>query len=164
MTILCSCVFVTNVSTGQILAKIKNEKNDVHRFCHLQSTCHIASVVFCDLDLLLQCQIFKMSIFQKRWERVQNCYRMTSLRMLYSLTCTYFLQCQNISKINIPKTVRASAKLEEMTFVDFNKCYRMASLWMLYSLALTYFFKVKLQMSISRKQSLLSQKLQEVTF
>ena len=37
------------------------------------------------------------------------------------------------------KTVRASAKLYEMTFVDFNICHVMASLRMLYSLTLTYF-------------------------
>ena len=46
------------------------------------------------------------------------------------------------SNVNISKTVRDSAKLQEMTFVDFNICYRMASLRMLYYLTLTYFFKV----------------------
>ena len=41
--------------------------------------------------------------------------------------------------MTISKTVGASAKLQEITLVEFNICYRMASLRMLYSLILTYF-------------------------
>ena len=37
-------------------------------------------------------------------------------------------QGRNISNVNISKTVRASVKLQETTFVDFNICYVMASL------------------------------------
>ena len=59
------------------------------------------------------------------------------------------------------KTVRASAKLQEMTFVDFNICYWMASLRMFYSLTLTYFSRSNFNISKSVKAST---KLQEVTF
>ena len=48
----------------------------------------------------------------------------------------------NFSNVNISKTVRAGAKLQEMTFVDCNICSRMASLRMLYSLILTYFSRL----------------------
>ena len=46
-------------------------------------------------------------------------HRIASLRMLYSLTMTWFSR-SNISNVNISKTVRASAKVQNMTFVDFN--------------------------------------------
>ena len=99
---VCVCVWVcvTIVSTGQILAKIKNVKNDGYRFWHLQSGCDIASVVLRHHDQLFQGHIFQMLISRQRWELVQNCditfvnfsicYRMASMWMLYSLTLTYF--------------------------------------------------------------------------
>ena len=91
---LCVCVYVcVNRCTGKILAKIKNIKNDVYRFWHLQSAWHIASVALRDLDIF--------------------------------------------SNDNISKTVRASAKLQEMTFIDINICYQMASMQMICSLTLT---------------------------
>ena len=65
-------------------------------------------------------------------------YRMASLRMLYSLTLTYFFHDQ-IFQVDVSNTLRASAKLEMMTFVYFNIFYQMASLRMLYSLTVTYF-------------------------
>ena len=45
----------------------------------------------------------------------------------------------NISNVNISKTVKASEKLQELTFVDFIICYGMATLRMLCFLTLTYF-------------------------
>ena len=41
------------------------------------------------------------------------------------------------STVIISKTVKASAKLQKVTFIEFNFCHRIASLRMLYSLALT---------------------------
>ena len=61
MALSCSsvCVCKRIVRTGQILAKIKNVKNDVYRFLHLQSACDIDSVVLHDFDQLFQGQIFQ---------------------------------------------------------------------------------------------------------
>ena len=58
--------------------------------------------------------------------------------MLYSLTLTYF-QGQT-SNVKISKAVKASANLQEVTFIDFNICHRIASLRMMY---LTWFVMVK---------------------
>ena len=46
-----------------------------------------------------------------------------TLPVLYSVTLTYLFTVKYF-KCNISETVRASAKLQEMTFVDFNICYQ----------------------------------------
>ena len=70
------------------------------------------------------------------------CNLAATLPVLYSVTLTYFSR-SNILNVKISKTLRASAKLQEITFVGVNICCRIASLRMLYSLTLTYFFKVE---------------------
>ena len=62
------------------------------------------------------------------------CNLAATLPVLYSMTLTYFFKVKiSTCTVNISKTVRASAKLQEMIFIDCNICYRMASLRMLYS-------------------------------
>ena len=61
----------------------------------------IAKIVLYDLDLLFECQHFKIVISLKLWKLAQNvwksfrdfdnCYQMMSLLKLYSVILTYFL-------------------------------------------------------------------------
>ena len=60
------CVSVTFVIIGRIFAKIKNVKNDDYKFLYFPSIGAITNVIFRDLDLLFQGQIFKMLISRKR--------------------------------------------------------------------------------------------------
>ena len=115
-----SCVFVTIVRTGQILSKIKNVKNYVYRFVHLQSACDIGSDVlrdldlplqghifqilesrkwwelaqnWRDLDLLLQGQIFQISITRKRWKLAKNAQVWSLYRLIFAIELDHFEYC-----------------------------------------------------------------------
>ena len=117
-------------------------------FIDLQSACDIASVVLCDIDRLFQGPIFQKLISkngenQCKTTRDDIC-RFHDLLSNGIANVIFFdldllFTRSNILNVNILKTVRAGAKLQEMTFVDFNICHRMASLRMLYSLTFTYF-------------------------
>ena len=73
--------------------------------------------------------------------------------MLYSLTLTWSSR-SNISNVNISKTVRASAKVQSVTFVDFSICHRMASLRILYSLTLSWWHaKLNVQIYVPNSSS-----------
>ena len=48
---VCVCVCVAVVTTGRILAKIKNVKNYVYRFRHSPSNYVTAKIELSDLDL-----------------------------------------------------------------------------------------------------------------
>ena len=81
---------------------------------------------------LQEMTFLQISIFAVEWHHCECC----------TLWPWPSFSRRNISNVNILKMVRASANVQNMTFVDFNICYRMASLRMLYYLTLTYFFKV----------------------
>ena len=97
---VCTCVFVyvcKNLSRRSNLGEIQKRKKDVYRFWCLQSGCDIVSVVL----QLIQAQIFRMSIFRKRWElakkssnmkfiQVDICHWTGPFRMLYSVTFPKF--------------------------------------------------------------------------
>ena len=54
------CLCVTFVRTGRPFVKIKNVKNNIRRFLHLQSNGFIAKIVLRELDLNCQSQTFQM--------------------------------------------------------------------------------------------------------
>ena len=78
---VCVDVCLRIVRTGQILAKIKNVKNDVFRFGRLHSGCGIASVVLRYLDQLFKVKYFKCQylengeIWQKKMLKYEVLYR-----------------------------------------------------------------------------------------
>ena len=84
--------------------------------------------------------LYSLTLFEnsESWEKLLEvtfvhcniCYGMASL--LFDLDL--LLSRSNNSNVNILKTVRAGAKTQQMTFVDFNIFYRMSLLPMLYSL------------------------------
>ena len=54
--------------------------------------------------------------------------------------------------VNISKTVRASEKCSNMTFIEVDICHGMGPFRMLYSVTLTYILKVKFQVAILRSE------------
>ena len=64
---LCVCVCVVLLSRAQvhILTKIRNVKNDIYIFLYLPSNGTIANVILCDLDLIIQVQIFQIVNFSE---------------------------------------------------------------------------------------------------
>ena len=102
-------------------------------------------VLFFVLDLLFKIKYSKYQYLengqiQRKRGRDDNC----RVQYLLSngiianviLTVTYFFQGQP-SNVNISKTVKASAKLQSRTVVDFNICHRMAPWRISCSLTLT---------------------------
>ena len=142
---VCVCVYlcVTIFTTGHIIAKINNLKNDVYRFWHLPSNYIIAKIVLHDLDLLFEGQKCETSTSLKWIELAHKCLgsvfcefwylsAKNNSTKLYSMTLTYFLKVKRWN-VNISEMVRDGAKLHPTAFTNFAICHRIVSLQKLYS-------------------------------
>ena len=157
------CVCVRIVRKGQILAKIKNVKNEVYRFWRVESGCDISSVVLRDLDLF-QVQVFQMSIFRKRWELSKNAQVWSLYRLIFAIELDRFDCC---TPWPFPKFSRSNFQLTFLTSIHTKNanillpsdrkssiCNRTVLVPMLSIMTLTHIFKVtKFEKWISRKRS-----------
>ena len=69
---------------------------------------------------------------------------MAPLQKWYFMTLTYFFKLDKIVTVNISDAVRASTKIGNATYIDFDICHWITLLQKLYTMNLTYFSKPKI--------------------